>query len=150
MRLARTENHKQGNGFFRHFFFDMGNGECLAFFQVEGIGETDNYETNLSRSVGLPLWVNHIAFQLHSLEDLETKKNELKAVGVEQMTEVDHGWCTAIYLVDPNGIMIEYCVTTDANEFQQTEEEPLAFMRQPFNAIGEDTRKEPSEVAKRI
>jgi len=150
MPLARTENHKQGEGFFRHFFFDMGNGECLAFFYVEGVGEQEDYKTDISETAGLPVWVNHIAFQLHSLEELETKKSEIKAAGLDQMMEVDHGWCTSVYLVDPNGIMVEYCVTTDAAEFQQTEEEALALMRQPFSEIGEETRKEPEEVSKRV
>ena len=35
MKLLRTENHRQGDGYFRHFFFDMGAGECLAFFEIQ-------------------------------------------------------------------------------------------------------------------
>ena len=26
--------------------------------------------------------------------------------------EVDHNWCRSIYTMDPNGTMVEYCVTT--------------------------------------
>ena len=28
--------------------------------------------------------------------------------------EVDHGWCTSIYAVDPNGTLVEFCATTKA------------------------------------
>jgi hypothetical protein len=26
--------------------------------------------------------------------------------------QIDHGWCTSIYIGDPNGIMVEFCTTT--------------------------------------
>ena len=26
--------------------------------------------------------------------------------------EIDHGWCTSIYTDDPNGTLVEWCVTT--------------------------------------
>ena len=35
--LVHTENHKQGDGFFRHFFFDMGRGDYLAFFEIGNV-----------------------------------------------------------------------------------------------------------------
>jgi hypothetical protein len=25
---------------------------------------------------------------------------------------VDHGWCTSVYASDPNGTMVEWCITT--------------------------------------
>jgi hypothetical protein len=29
--------------------------------------------------------------------------------------EIDHGWCVSIYATDPNGVMVEFCLTTDAD-----------------------------------
>jgi hypothetical protein len=58
------------------------------------------------------------------------------------MHEIDHGWCRSLYTVDPNGIMVEFCVTTDAEHFVQTEAEALRLLRQPHKEIGEETRKE--------
>jgi catechol 2,3-dioxygenase-like lactoylglutathione lyase family enzyme len=149
MRLLRTENHRQGDGYFQHFFFDMGNGECIAFFHVKDVGEDVDYSTAISGGNGLPVWVNHIAFALDDMRELETMKEHLLGHGVEQMQEVDHGWCHSLYAVDPNGIMIEFCVTTDAEAFQQTEEEALRLLRQAPLEIGEETRKEPS-MARRV
>ena len=28
------------------------------------------------------------------------------------MAEIDHGWCISIYATDPNGTMVEWCLTT--------------------------------------
>lgn len=148
MKLLRTENHRQGDGYFRHFFFDMGGGECLAFFVVSDVGEEPDYRTAISSGNGLPVWVNHLAFALDSLEELEVMKARLRRRGVERMHEIDHGWATSLYLVDPNGIMVEFCVTTDAALFAQTEEEALRLLRLPPEEIPEETRKEPS-IARR-
>jgi catechol 2,3-dioxygenase-like lactoylglutathione lyase family enzyme len=144
MPLVHTENHVQGDGYFRHFFFDLGNGDHLAFFQVENVGEEEDYKTAISAGVGLPIWVNHIAFRLDSEEELKGMVAQLHDRGIDQMQEVDHGWCRSIYLLDPNGIMVEFCVTTDAEAFAQTEEEALALMRTPADTIPPDSAKETS------
>ncbi|MCP3984992.1 MAG: VOC family protein [bacterium] len=144
MPLLRTENHRQGDGHFRHFFFGMGGGEALAFFQVEGVGEEPDFKTDISTGLGLPPWVNHIAFRLDTIEELEVKTKQLHERGIEQIMQVDHGWCTSIYLMDPNGIMVEYCVTTDPKGFEQSEEEALRLLRLPASEIPEETRKEDS------
>ncbi len=75
-------------------------------------------------------------------------KARLRRRGVENMHEIDHGWATSLYLVDPNGILVEFCVTTDAAHFAQTEEEALRLLRLPPAEIPEETRKEPS-IARR-
>ena len=144
MKLLRTENHRQGDGYFRHFFFDMGGGECLAFFVVSDVGEEPDFRTAISAGNGLPVWVNHLAFALDSIEELELMKKRLRNRGVDQMRVIDHGWATSLYLLDPNGIMVEFCVTTDAAHFSQTEDEALRLLRLPPEQIGEETRKETS------
>jgi len=149
MPLVHTENHLQGEGFFRHFFFDMGNGDYLAFFAVQGVGERDDYRTDISSGAGLPVWVNHIAFRLDTESELESMKALLKERGVEHLHEIDHGWCRSVYTLDPNGIMVEFCVTTDAPAFGQTEEEALRLLRLPPEKLSEDTRKE-QESATRV
>ena len=50
-------------------------------------------------------------------------EDQLKTRGVEGLWEIDHGWCRSVYTVDPNGIMVEFCVTTKPEEFRQSEEE---------------------------
>ena len=142
--LVHAENHKQGDGFFRHFFFDMGRGDYLAFFQIGDVGEKEDYRTDVSTGAGLPVWVNHIAFRVDSHEELDAMNARMQSRGVEHIHEVDHGWCRSIYTVDPNGIMVEFCVTTDQKAFEQTEEEALRLLRLPPDQISEDSRKEPA------
>ena len=144
MPLVHTENHRQGDGYFRHFFFDMGGGEHLAFFQIEDGGEDEDYKTAVSLGAGLPIWVNHLAFRLDSEEELRAMVKQLHDRGIDQLQEVDHGWCRSIYLVDPNGIMVEFCVTTDPEAFAQGEEEALKLLRAAPDTIPEDSAKETS------
>jgi catechol 2,3-dioxygenase-like lactoylglutathione lyase family enzyme len=144
MRLLRTENHRQGDGHFRHFFFGMGSGEAIAFFYLENVGEDPEYKTEISTGLGLPPWANHIAFRLDTMEELEAMTKRMHERGIENIIQIDHGWCTSIYTLDPNGIMVEYCVTTDAKGFEQSEEEALRLLRQPSSEFAEEERKEES------
>ena len=144
MRLLHAENHRQGDGYFRHFFFGMGAGEAIAFFQLEGVGEEPDFKTEISSGLGLPTWANHVAFRLDTLEELEVMTKQLHERGIPDILQIDHGWCTSIYMLDPNGIMVEFCVTTDMEEFDQTEEEALRLLRLPPSEIAEATRKEAS------
>ncbi len=144
MRLLRTENHRQGEGHFRHFFFGMGSGEAIAFFYLENVGEDPEYKTEVSTGLGLPPWANHIAFRLDTMEELEAMTKRMHERGIESIIQIDHGWCTSIYTLDPNGIMVEYCVTTDADGFVQSEEEALRLLRQPSSEFAEEERKEES------
>lgn len=130
--LLHTEITQYGEGHFRHFFFGIGDGQSIAFFALENVGEEVDYKTAISTDLGLPVWANHIAFKLDTLDDLRAKTQELQANGLEDVLEIDHGWCTSVYVNDPNGIMVEYCVTTDAQDFDQTEEEALRLLHQPF------------------
>ena len=148
MPLLHTENHLQGDGYFRHFFFGMGNGEAIAFFEVNGVGEEEDFKTDISTGLGLPQWANHIAFKLDSLEELDAMIKQLHERGLDEMRRLDHGWCTSVYLNDPNGIMVEFCVTTDDEGFLQTEEEALRLLRLPANEIGDETRKEKSDAGR--
>ena len=142
MPLLRTENHRQGDGYFRHFFFGMGSGEAIAFFYVENVGEEADYKTDISTGMGLPPWANHIAFRLDTMEELETMTKQMHEGGIEQIMQIDHGWCTSIYTLDPNGIMVEFCVTTDSGAFKQGEEEALRLLRLPPAEFAEEERKE--------
>jgi catechol-2,3-dioxygenase len=78
---------------------------------MHGMGEKPDWKSDLSDSVGLPIWVNHIAFNADK-ERQEQARASLSAGGVEPIMDVDHGWCHSLYYVDPNGIMVEFCRDT--------------------------------------
>jgi catechol-2,3-dioxygenase len=57
--------------------------------------------------------VNHVAFEARSEEELALHRARWLEHGAS-VTEVDHGFCRSIYTMDPNGILVEFCVTTRA------------------------------------
>ena len=61
--------------------------------------------------MGLPEWVNHVAFAAEDLADLDRRRERLVAHGYDVL-EIDHGWCKSIYTRDPNGTLVEFCTTT--------------------------------------
>jgi glyoxylase I family protein len=111
MPLVHTEVKRLENGFFRHVFFDTGDGTCMAFFDVHGAGEKEGWSSAVSTGNGLPVWVNHIAFGA-DVERQEAVRARMAAAGVEPLMELDHGWCHSLYYLDPNGIMVELCRDT--------------------------------------
>lgn len=85
---------------FLHTFFSMESGECMAFFEVDGMaGPKDD---------GLPSWVKHIALNVTSMEELDAWKQRLTDKGIDFIGTVDHeGIWQSIYFFDPNGIRLE-------------------------------------------
>lgn len=113
--LVHTELNRVGDGYFRHVFYDTGEGGMLAFFDVHGVGEKEGWSSQISTGNGLPIWVNHIAFAADE-ETMEAARARFTAAGIEPLMEVDHGWCHSLYYRDPNGIMVEFCRDTPGFE----------------------------------
>jgi len=99
------------HGWARHLFYDTGNGEMLAIWDLHDENAPD-FDPAISTGLGLPSFVNHIAFDA-SFEQLDTKRDRWLTNGLD-VVRIDHGWCTSIYANDPNGIMVEFCSTTRA------------------------------------
>lgn len=149
MALKRTENHRQGKGYFKHYFFDMGAGQCMAFFELHGVGEKEDYRTDVSTSLGMPVWINHVAFDIENETNYQAMKTRLKQQQVELLGETDHGWCKSLYLLDPNRIMLEFTYTTVENALEEQGHDTAYDLL--FNSedkdIGEETRKKATRVS---
>jgi catechol 2,3-dioxygenase-like lactoylglutathione lyase family enzyme len=102
-----------GGGWAKHFFYDTGGGELMAFWELHDDSLPQDFETGLARAAGLPDWVNHIAFGAEDLAGIEKCKQRWLDNGYSVM-EIDHGWCTSIYTNDPGGTLVEFCTTTEA------------------------------------
>lgn len=111
MPLVHTEVKEMETGFFRHVFYDTGDGTCLAFFDLHGVGEQPEWSTEISTGNGLPVWVNHVAFGA-DVQRQEEVRERMDLEGIKPLMEVDHGWCHSLYYLDPNGIMVEFCRDT--------------------------------------
>jgi catechol 2,3-dioxygenase-like lactoylglutathione lyase family enzyme len=99
------------HGWARHLFYDTGNGEMLALWDLHD-ADLPDFDPAISTALGLPSFVNHIAFD-SPFDELDAKRDRWLAHGYD-VVRIDHGWCTSIYANDPAGIMVEFCATTRA------------------------------------
>lgn len=142
MPLVHCENHRLKNGYFRHFFFDMGMGQALGFFEIHDVGETPDYRTDPSTGLGMPLWVNHVAFRMPDQQSYEALRERLRERGVLLLGETDHDFCQSLYLVDPNMLMVEFCYDTDETKFGMTPDEAYrTLFETPAEQIPESAYK---------
>ena len=100
-------------GWAKHFFFETGRGELMAFWELHDDTIPEGYSPAISTGMGLPEWVNHVAFAADDLADLDRRRERLVANGYTVL-EIDHGWCKSIYTRDPNGTLVEFCTSTRA------------------------------------
>jgi catechol 2,3-dioxygenase-like lactoylglutathione lyase family enzyme len=111
-RLAKVQTGPTPGdaGFSKHFFYDTGNGEMIAFWEIRDPNIVVD-KTAISTDLGLPTWVNHVAFDCPDDAAFTGIKDRWNAEG-RTFVEVDHEWCRSVYVTDPNGIMVEFCQTT--------------------------------------
>jgi len=99
-------------GWAKHFFYRMENdSRFIAFWELHDVPGMESMETNLSKAAGLPDQINHIAFDVEDLDDLQRRKQRWLDAGL-QVLEIDHNWCHSIYTKDPNDNLVEFCATT--------------------------------------
>jgi|SRR5580698_904383 glyoxylase I family protein len=128
--LVHTETERHRGGYLKHIFYDLGDGSCIAFFYLHGVGEPETYDTAISTGLGLPVWVNHMALR-GTPEMVEAVRARLAAQGRKPTLELDHGWSKSFYVTDPNGILIEFCV--DDPGFTPDPAEALRLLREPVS-----------------
>lgn len=101
-----------GTGWAKHFFYRMDNDSTfIAFWELHDVPGAEQLETNLSVAAGVPEGINHIAFDVSDAAGLAARRKQWQAAGLDVL-EIDHNWCRSIYTRDPNGNMVEFCLTT--------------------------------------
>jgi catechol 2,3-dioxygenase-like lactoylglutathione lyase family enzyme len=95
-----------GNEAFRHYFFEFGPEQTVAFFEYRGA----KLET-FAVPAGVPdrrkVQFDHLSFNLPDEQSLHDLQHRLKAAGCEVTDVVDHGFVRSIYFTDPTGIALE-------------------------------------------
>ena len=125
MPLVKTLDLPGGVG--QHFFFDIGNGDCLAFFWFKGAPDA---QPGISSPMGLPTdpgffsahgSMSHIAFAVPP-EKFDDYCQKLAAKGVRTSPVLNHDhsplqvsptvtddvFVRSIYFSDPDGICLEF------------------------------------------
>ncbi len=104
---------------YMHCFFDVGEGECLAFFQFADEEDQREFGPELP-----PSGFRHIALKV----DRPTQdgiRDRLAAAGyAEPQTYIlNHGYCYSLYVFDPSGLLVEF--TVDDPNVEQINHERL-------------------------
>lgn len=94
---------------YMHVFMDAGQGNVLAFFELPNSPE-------MGRDGNTPEWVQHIAFELGTMEELRAAKERLVKAGIDVLGPTNHGIFKSIYFFDPNGHRIELATNTCTDE----------------------------------
>ena len=88
-----------------HCFFDIGDGGALAFFQFAEPSDQAEFGPDIP-----PSPFHHIALNVDEETQAEIEGRIAKA-GIEppQTYVLEHGYCRSVYVVDPNGLVLEFC-----------------------------------------
>ena len=110
--LVKVEIQPHGDGWAKHFFYRMeDDSKFIAFWELHDVPGAAEARTEISEGVGLPQGINHIAFDVHTREELDARRKQWTDAGIDVL-EIDHNWCRSIYTKDPNGNTVEFCLTT--------------------------------------
>jgi catechol 2,3-dioxygenase-like lactoylglutathione lyase family enzyme len=97
---------------YMHVFLDAGQGNVLAFFELPN-------SPSMGRDPNTPPWVQHIAFEVDSEEDLIESKKRIESHGIEVIGPINHTIFKSIYFFDPNGHRLELAVNTGTNQMYE-------------------------------
>src|SRR5262249_21424931 len=106
--VAFAENHVPSTGAYdpyMHVFLDAGGGNVLAFFELPE-------QKTMGRDENTPAWVQHIAFKVDTVDDLNAAKALAEAKGLDVIAPTDHGIFKSIYFFDPTGHRLELTADT--------------------------------------
>lgn len=100
-------------GWGKHFFYRMDGDDStfIAFWELHDVPGAERQQHDLNRAAGMPQGTNHYSFSVGSAEELQARRERWQAHGFDVL-EIDHNWCHSIYTRDPNGNMVEFCLTT--------------------------------------
>lgn len=102
-KLAIAEDYVPSTGAYdpyMHIFLDAGNNNVLAFFELPD-------QPDMGRDPNTPIWVQHIALRLTTLDEVLEAKARLESAGIDVLGPVNHGIFKSIYFFDPNGHRLE-------------------------------------------
>ncbi|WP_420546684.1 VOC family protein [Curvivirga sp.] len=97
---------------YMHVFLDAGAGNILAFFELPNSPE-------MGRDENTPSWVQHIAFQIETMDELLSIKSKLEADDIHVVGPTNHTIFQSIYFFDPNGHRLELAVNTNTPEMDR-------------------------------
>ena len=111
---------------YMHLFFQLGDGNFIAFFDEPDTATEDSFKRKDSFDV-------HLALEAESYEDMLAWQEHIRQSGKSCLGPLDHGFVKSVYMYDPNGLQVEItCKTPDyvailAEDAAQVEEQMLRW-----------------------
>ncbi len=121
---------------YMHVFLDAGMGNVLAFFELPN-------SPKMGKDPNTPDWVQHIAFEVETLEELLETRDKLEGAGIEVVGPTNHGVFDSIYFFDPNGHRLEIA----ANKGTEQEFADLKLVADEMLEEWNRTKKAPKHAA---
>ena len=127
----------------RHYFFEIGPQNTVAFFEVKD-AETFDKGAGSPPPLPIPIQMDHLSFNLPDEAALEQLRKRLDAAGSEVTEIVDHGFVRSVYFTDPNGIALEasYWVIDGTGREADLNDHSLFDDPDPVPALGDLARGE--------
>ncbi|MFZ4069420.1 MAG: VOC family protein [Caulobacterales bacterium] len=85
---------------YMHLFFQLGDGNFVAFFDVPGNAKPEKFKMKW----GMDL---HLAMEVATMEELAAFQKRLAEHDIPCFGPIDHHFVHSIYFYDPNGINVE-------------------------------------------
>jgi catechol 2,3-dioxygenase-like lactoylglutathione lyase family enzyme len=121
---------------YMHVFLDAGQGNILAFFELPS-------QPPMDRDRNTPIWVQHIALEVDSVETLLATKARLVAAGIDVVGPTDHTIFKSIYFFDPNGHRLELAANTATPDMMKRLDEVKGAMIEEWSR----TKRAPKHAA---
>ncbi len=137
--LAIAEDNVPSTGApdpYMHVFLDAGQGNVLAFFELPT-------QPEMGRDENTPAWVQHLALEIDSMDELLAAKARLQADGIDVIGPTNHTIFQSIYFFDPNGHRLELSVNTATQEMK----DKLDAVKWDMLNEWAETRKAPKHAA---
>ncbi|NML59575.1 VOC family protein [Massilia sp. RP-1-19] len=138
-QLAIAEDNVPSTGApdpYMHIFLDAGMGNVLAFFELPT-------QAPMGRDQNTPAWVQHLALEVASMDEMLATKERLQADGIDVIGPTDHTIFKSIYFFDPNGHRLELSVNTGTPEMMKKLDDVKWDMLNEWA----ETRKAPKHAA---
>ena len=109
------------------FFTDVIGMELVALYWMHGVDNTVHAFVKMGDTASIaPGVMQHLALNVDSETDLLAMRDRIRSRGHWVMGPVDHGFCKSIYLVAPEGIMLEFSTWTGLDTDEWVDPEVVA------------------------
>ena len=88
---------------FRHYFFEFGPQNTVAFFEYAELADASRSGSPPAFPIARAPQFDHLSFNLPDEQALLDLRQRLKSADCEVTDVVDHGFIRSIYFTDPNG-----------------------------------------------